>query len=157
MIKINIPGGANLSIEHLVLDYNGTLACDGKLLQGVEERLGRLAGSLKIHVLTADTFGKAADELQNIPCELVVLPEGRQDRAKQQYVQNLGVDATVCIGNGQNDRLMIEISMLGIALVLDEGAAAETIRAADVICTSIASALDLFLFPRRLIATLRIE
>ena len=35
MLTISIPGGATLDIEHLVLDYNGTLAVDGVLLPGV--------------------------------------------------------------------------------------------------------------------------
>lgn len=156
MIQINIPGGAPLRLEHLVLDYNGTLAHDGVMMHGITGRLEELAQNLKIHVLTADTFGKAGDEMEEVPCDLIVLPEGRQDAAKRQYVQNLGFDAAVCIGNGRNDRLMVESAVLGIAVVLDEGAAADTLRAADVVCTSITSALDLLLFPQRLIATLRI-
>lgn len=156
MIEINIPGGAALRLEHLVLDYNGTLARDGVMLHGITGRLEELAQKLKIHVLTADTFGKAGDEMAEVPCELVIVPQGRQDKAKQLYVQNLGADVTVCIGNGRNDRLMIEHAALGITVILDEGAAADTVRAADVVCTSIASALDLLVFPQRLVATLRV-
>ena len=50
---------------------------------------------------------------------------------------------------------MLEAAAIGVALVLGEGASAKTIGSADIICTSIESALDLFLFPKRLIATLR--
>ena len=35
MIAVDIPGYRELRLEHLVLDYNGTLAEDGKLLPGV--------------------------------------------------------------------------------------------------------------------------
>lgn len=156
MIEIHIPGGSTLRLEHLVLDYNGTLARDGGLLHGIRGRLDELAQNLKIHVLTADTFGKAGDELEEVPCELVILPENRQDLRKDQYIRNLGVDSTVCIGNGRNDRLMIEHAALGITVVLAEGAATDTLHAADIICTDIVSALDLLLIPQRLIATLRI-
>ena len=38
MIEVMVPEHESLSIEHLVLDYNGTLACDGRLLPGVRER-----------------------------------------------------------------------------------------------------------------------
>ncbi|MFH1755277.1 MAG: ATPase P [Candidatus Latescibacterota bacterium] len=155
MIEINIPGRGLLRLQYLVLDYNGTLACGGELLHGVMERLEQLAQKLNIYVLTADTFGTAGAKLENAPCELIVLPEGQQDVRKHQYVQKLGDEVTVCIGNGLNDRLMIGHAALGIAVVLEEGAAADTLRAADVVCTDITSALDLLLFPQRLIATLR--
>ncbi|NML47193.1 hypothetical protein HHL11_25830 [Ramlibacter sp. G-1-2-2] len=46
-------------LAHLVLDFNGTLACDGRLLEGVAPRLERLSGDLSIHVVTGDTFGGA--------------------------------------------------------------------------------------------------
>ena len=59
MIKIDIPGYQTLGLEHLVLDHNGTLACDGLLIKGVRECLTILSAELTIHVLTADTFGKA--------------------------------------------------------------------------------------------------
>ena len=35
MIEIDIPGYKTLHLEHLVLDYNGTLAVDGVLIDGV--------------------------------------------------------------------------------------------------------------------------
>ena len=61
----------------------------------------------------------------------------------------------VCIGNGRNDRLMLKSAALGLAVVLAEGIAGETIPAADVISRSINDALDLLLNPLRLTATLR--
>ena len=56
VLDITIPGYERLQLAHLVLDYNGTLACDGELLPGVKERLNRLAERMQIHVLTADTL-----------------------------------------------------------------------------------------------------
>ena len=43
MIAVDIPGLRELSLEHLVLDYNGTLAEDGNLLPGVAAALKALA------------------------------------------------------------------------------------------------------------------
>jgi soluble P-type ATPase len=51
MIEISIPGFHNLQLKHLVLDYNGTLACDGKLIPGVQKILNRLSENLKVHAL----------------------------------------------------------------------------------------------------------
>ena len=42
MLEIDIPGYRVLRLEHLVLDYHGTLACDGGLLDGVRDRLEAL-------------------------------------------------------------------------------------------------------------------
>jgi soluble P-type ATPase len=59
MLEINIPGGRKLQLKHMVLDYNGTIAFDGDLIEGLKENLEALADKLQIHILTADTFGKA--------------------------------------------------------------------------------------------------
>ena len=155
MIEISIPGYKKLQLKHLVLDYNGTLACDGHLLEGVKDSLEKLAEKLKIHVLTADTFGKAHAGLKGVDCKLSILPVDNQDVGKLEYVKNLNSEFTVCIGNGRNDCLMLKEAALGIAVILEEGAALETLTAANVVCTSIVSALELLANPLRLTATLR--
>jgi soluble P-type ATPase len=155
MLEIDIPGYRALRLEHLVLDYNGTLACDGELLDGVRDRLDALASMLQIHILTADTFGKARAQLVGIPCDLSILPAEDQDRRKLEYIQRLGPETTVCVGNGRNDRLMLQEAGLGIAVVQTEGAAVQTVLAADVLSPDILAALDLLAHPLRLVATLR--
>ncbi len=155
MIDISIPDFGSLSLEHLVLDYNGTLARDGELLEGVADRLTALSESVCIHVVTADTFGKVRGAMVDIPCEVHILPKEDQARGKLDFVTDLGAKRTVCMGNGRNDRLMLKQAALGIAVVLEEGAAAETISSADVVCRDVTSALDLLANPLRLVATLR--
>ena len=155
MIDVTIPGHKRLQLEHLVLDYNGTLACDGELLPDVRDRLDALADKLQVHVLTADTFGKARGRLDGTPCRLSILPANRQDAAKRDYVDRLGAASVAAVGNGRNDRLMLQTAALGIAVVQEEGAAADTVAAADVVCRDIASALGLLTDPLRLVATLR--
>jgi soluble P-type ATPase len=56
MLEINIPRYGNLNLEHLVLDFNGTLSFNGELINGVAEALAHLSNQLKVHVLTADTL-----------------------------------------------------------------------------------------------------
>ena len=155
MIVIDIPGHRRLELSHLVLDYNGTLAVDGKLLPGVADAIDALAARLTIHVVTADTFGDASGRLAGLPVSLVIAaPEG-QDIVKLNYVTALGTERVAAIGNGRNDRRMVEVAALGIAVIQREGAAAETLLRTDVVCTSILDALDLLREPQRLIATLR--
>ena len=155
MIEVDIPGYRELKLETMVLDHNGTLAVDGILVPGVKECLQALSSDLRICVVTADTFGKARAQLEGVPCELTILPPGNQDVGKLEFVTGLGREKTVCIGNGRNDRMMLKEAALGIAVMLDEGTAAETIFSADVVCRDIVSALELLLHPLRLTATLR--
>jgi len=156
MITVDIPGFGRLKLAHLVLDYNGTIAVDGRLVAGVRPALRDLAQRLSVHVVTADTFGRVAEMLAEIDCRLSILPAGGQDTAKLALVEELGCDRTVCIGNGRNDRLMLQAAALGIAVILREGACSASISAADIICTDILSALELLSNPLRLTATLRI-
>lgn len=155
MITIDVPAFGALRLEHLVLDFNGTLAVDGELLPGVAERLVALAPRLSIHVLTADTHGTAARALAGVPCALEVIPIAAQAEAKRRFVDSLGADGLVAVGNGRNDRLMVGAARLGIAVLQSEGAAAATIASADLVVPTITDALDLLVHPLRLVASLR--
>ena len=155
MLSTQISGFGTLTLEHLVLDYNGTLAVDGLLLPGVKGALNTLAEELAIHVVTADTFGRAAGGLKGVNCPLTVLEAGRQDRAKANFVNRIGADRTASIGNGRNDALMLAASALGIVVILGEGASMVSLNAADIVCTNIVPALELLMHPLRLTATLR--
>jgi len=155
MITIKIPGFNELQLHHLVLDFNGTLAVDGKILAGVAEKLNVLSDQLEIHVITADTFGKAKTQLKNVKCVVKIISETEQHTQKLYYVAHLGVDSIVAIGNGRNDALMLKHASLGIALIQEEGACSETLMAADIVCKDIMDALELLNNPLRLTATLR--
>jgi soluble P-type ATPase len=155
LIEIEIPGCGNFKFKYMVLDYNGTLAVDGELLSAVKSTLKGLARQIEVHVITADTFGKVSSRLEDVPCTVSVLPPENQDKGKLDYVRSLGAQHAVCIGNGRNDRLMLKEAVLGIAVILGEGCAVETLCSADVVCTDILSALELLMNPLRLTATLR--
>ncbi len=155
MLNIEIPGYKNMAFKHLVLDFNGTLALDGEILDGVMPRLQKLSGYLEIHILTADTFGRAREKLSSLDCRFHLIEEGDQAQAKAEYVLGLGEKHVVAVGNGRNDALMLEKACLGISLIQEEGAAVTALTAADILCRDINHALDLLLHPLRLKATLR--
>jgi len=156
MLEVNIPGYRTLALSFLVLDYNGTIDCDRRLMARVRERLEQLSKSLSIHILTADTFGSVQKEMTGIPCEVVVIGKENQTQAKADVVRQLGLQKTVSVGNGRNDALMLKETVLGIAVIQEEGASVETLVAADIATRSILDALDLLLHPLRLTATLRL-
>lgn len=156
MLNIAIPRFGDFHLEHLVLDMNGTLTRDGILLPGVPERLKRLHQNVEIELISADTLGK----LETIATTLG-LPFTRLDPAeaepgqKASFVRRLGALNVVAIGNGANDVGMLKEAGLSIAVIGPEGLTTDALLAADVIVNSIDDALDLLLFPSRLIASLR--
>lgn len=155
MIKIDIPGFGLLQLQHLVCDFSGTLSVDGDLVDGVAAKLSILSKDLELHVLTADTHGKARESLKDIKCKLEILEPKYQDFQKEKYILTLGAHQVVAIGNGTNDKLMLKTSKLGIAVCLAEGVAFDAARSANIMVWSILDALDLLLYPKRLIGTLR--
>lgn len=155
MIEVQIPDGDNLQLIHFVLDYNGTLARDGELLNGVAEKIKELASHIQLHVITADTHGTVEKKLAGLPCTLKIIGPDAQDRQKEAFVHFLGAENVVAVGNGRNDGLMLKTAALGIALIQEEGASVVAIQRADIVCTDILHAFDLLLKPDRLKATLR--
>jgi soluble P-type ATPase len=155
MLEIDVPGFGMVKLEHLVSDFTGTLSVDGLLSPGVREDLNRIARFMKIHILTADTFGKARGELEGIPCEIHILTGKDHDIQKEEFVKTLGADNVVAFGNGNNDRKMLKIARIGIAVSQGEGCAVDAIQAADIHVTSAQDGLGLLLNTKRCKATLR--
>ncbi|WP_319466128.1 ATPase P [uncultured Pseudodesulfovibrio sp.] len=154
-MRFDIPGYGLLDVQHIVCDYNGTLAEDGSLLPGVKEIMDRLAEHVTIHVITADTHGSAHSELADCRCSIHIIGDKDQSRDKRDFVRSLGQAQTVAVGNGRNDEGMLAEAALGIVLIQREGAFRASLMTADIVCTSIVDALELFMKPNRLTATLR--
>lgn len=155
MIQIQIPGSHDLRIEHVLLDFNGTIAIDGRLIAGVKEKINQHSDRLVFHVITADTFGSVRKELENVRCTLHIIPEGNQAAAKLAYLRELNPHRTIGVGNGANDGQMLKEAILGIAVLGQEGVATKTLAASDLLISNI---LDLFAYfekPNRLVASLR--
>ncbi len=154
-MKFDIPGGELIEIEHIVSDYNGTIALDGKLIAGVAEIIEELSEHLTFHVITADTFGSVERELQEVPCTIHKIGPEEQDRAKAEYIKKLGSSRVAAMGNGRNDIHMLKEAALGIGILHREGICTETLMASDIVCSTPLDALGYFKNPKRLIATLR--
>lgn len=155
MIKIDVPSFGGIELHHVVSDFTGTLSVDGKLVDGVADRIRAVADRVTFHVLTADTFGTAADALQGLPIVFNRLSGPGEARQKADYVTRLNLDRVLAMGNGNNDREMLELARVGVAVVEAEGASARAVQASDIVVFGAISALDLLLEPRRLRACLR--
>jgi P-type E1-E2 ATPase len=131
------------------------VALDGQVIAGVGERVAALSARLAVHLVTADTHGKAEETSAQIGCHLVRVKPGDEASQKQALVERLGASQVVAIGNGANDARMLSAAALGIAVLGQEGLDPEALQAADLLVTQIADALDLLLHPQRLVATRR--
>jgi soluble P-type ATPase len=155
LIEINIPGCGNMDIENIVFDLNGTIATDGRIPLEVKEKINVLSQKAKIYILTADTQGTAGEETQAMNVELIKMPEQDSKQEKFKFLKTLNPESTVAIGNGNNDQLILKEAALGIAVLGEEGMSVSAMKDADIVVRDISNALDLFLKPKRLIATLR--
>lgn len=155
MIKVDIPGRGTVCYSHIVLDFNGTMACDGILIPGVEEKLNLLADHLEVHIVTADTFGLCRTSCQGIKGSIKILTSAAGAPEKEKFVEELGAAGVIAVGNGANDALMLAGSALGIVITGPEGTSAKALQAADVVSRDINVALDMLLNSKRLVATLR--
>jgi soluble P-type ATPase len=151
-LSVSIPGRGDLRLEHLLLDVNGTLTNRGVLLEGVEARLVRVSDALDIRLVSADTFG-TLDAIAERLKVVAVRASGGEEKVR--VLDELGRERCVVIGNGANDVPALAAAALAIAVLGPEGASADALRSADVVCGSVADALDLLLDPKALSATLR--
>jgi P-type E1-E2 ATPase len=155
MIELNIPGRGTLRLAHVVLDVNGTIAKDGRLLEKVAKPLAGLRDRLTIHLLTADTYGKQDNIDLMLGMRAIRLKPGDEVAQKAAYVRQLGAETVIAIGQGANDAEMLEAAAIGIAVLGDEGLAVTALLRADIVAANIFDALNLLEYPTRLVATLR--
>lgn len=155
MVEVEVSGFGNLKIKHLVLDFNGTIAGDGCLLEGVGKLIRQLSKKLDIYVITADTFGSAERETAGLPVKMVHIGKEDERKEKLSLIERLGAEYTAAIGNGNNDEHMLRKAALGICVIGMEGCSVKALQNADVVVHDIRHALELFLHPKRLAATLR--
>jgi soluble P-type ATPase len=153
-MKLAIPGQEKpLIINSLILDLNGTLAIDGKIIEGVSERIEILRKkALKLFLFTGDTHGNAGKIADELGLEVRVT-KGAHEKAAE--AMTLDPETCATIGNGKIDEKLFKAVRLSIATLQAEGVHIDTLLAADIIVPNINDALDLFIHEKRLIATLR--
>jgi len=125
------------------------------LINGVSSAIKNLRDRLEVHLLTADTHGRQALIDSQLNLSAVRIQPGYEAEQKAEFVERLGADHVIAFGQGANDALMLKKAAIGVCILSAEGAAAETLLAADIIAPDILTALELLEKPLRLVATLR--
>ena len=155
MVEVTIPGRGKVELKHLVCDVNGTLAVDGTLIEGVQEKIDNLRNQLEIHLVTANTHGKQNEIDLILNLKSVILSPGQEANQKADYVRNLGSENVAAIGQGANDAVMLKEAKLGICVISPEGTAVEALLASDIVVPDILRGFEILERPKRIIADLR--
>jgi soluble P-type ATPase len=104
-------------------------------------------------VLSGDTRGVLQHSFELSRDIEVVVTATADD--KKRFVESIGADVTVCVGNGNIDVEMFKVAGLSICTVQAEGASTKAMLVADIVVTHINHALEILLDADKLIATLR--
>lgn len=155
MLLYEIPGRENIEIENIVFDYNGTIAVNGKLIQGVEEAINTLSKSLNVFILTADTYGTVEDQCKGIKAKILTFPRENAGESKRDIVKKLGSSKTVTIGNGFNDVPMFKEAILSIGIIEGEGMSGSLIMESDIVVGNIIDGINIVGNKNMVKATLR--
>ncbi|MDY0234778.1 MAG: HAD family hydrolase [Gudongella sp.] len=155
MLLYEIPGRDNIEIENVVLDYNGTIAIDGKLIDGAKELINILAEHVDIYILTADTYGTVEKECGDINGEIMTFPKENAGESKKKIVEKLGGQRTICVGNGYNDIPMFEEAIISIAVIEGEGVSGKLLSNASIVVRNIIEGINIILNKNMIKATLR--
>ena len=151
-MDVQIPNRGTMTIRHVVLDFNGTLALDGAVDDSIVPMLQKLCTRFHVILATADTFGTAGPFADRLGMTWQTVKTGED---KESIVRSLG-GAVAAVGNGANDAAMFRSADLAIAVMTEEGLSIQAVREADVVMPSVDRALELLLHPHRLVATLRV-
>ncbi|WP_251861203.1 HAD hydrolase family protein [Clostridium sp. Marseille-Q2269] len=155
MIFIKIPGKYSINIKNIVFDYNGTLAEDGIMTTNTKENLKRISEKLNVYIITADTYGNVKKQCQGLPISIETFPKGSATLYKRIFVEKLGPEETMVIGNGMNDIEMFKTAVLSVAVIGEEGCAGKLITQSDIVVNKIESVFSMIYNTNRIVATLR--
>lgn len=153
-MEYQLPGQHPLIINTIILDLNGTLSVAGRIPQGVRPRLEQLREKgFSVILFTGNTRGDADLLASELDIEWKLAKNGED---KRNLALGLHPETCAAIGNGRIDLPLLQTVALPIVVLQEEGVYIETLQAAKIVVPAITDALDLFLEPERLIATLRV-
>jgi len=154
MILIQRPGQESIEIDYILIDFEGTLASDGRVHPKAKDKINLLSKRTKIYILAKGEKEKIEETLRRVKGELFFLKEEDSSSKKLDLLLTLGAPRAVVIGNGLDDVPLMEKAGLSMAIIGKEGTSGKLIQTADLVFTNIVDALDFLLKPLRQKATL---
>lgn len=117
--------------------------------------LTELSTYLNVYIITADTYGNVRKQCKDLPVIIETFCRGNATIYKKEFIEKLGYESTIAVGNGLNDVEMLKKAALSIAVIGDEGCASQAIVNSHITCKSIKDVFDMILKKNRIKATLR--
>jgi soluble P-type ATPase len=154
MISIQRPGMESLDIHFVLIDFEGTLAMDGRVHPRAKDKVNLLSKRATLYIVTKSSKEKVEETLRKMKVEVLYVTEGDSSQQKLNVLQRLGPHQTAVIGNGLDDARIMEQAGLGMCVIGKEGSSAEALAKADLVVTHVLDALDFLLKPLRQRATL---
>jgi len=154
MISIQRPGMESLELHFVLIDFEGTLAMDGRVHPKAKDKVNLLSKRVTVYILTKSSKGKIEETLKKMKAEILYMTEGDSSQQKLDVLQRLGPHQTAVIGNGFDDVQIMEQAGLGMCVIGKEGSSTEAVAKADLVVASVLDALDFLLKPLRQGATL---
>jgi P-type E1-E2 ATPase len=152
-MKYLVPEVGEIEIKTIVLDLNGTLSVNGKILDGVKERFTKLKElGISVVLFTGDQRGTAADLCKEYGIDFVRTKNGKE---KEEAMKKYDSETTAAIGNARIDIGTFKHARVSVATLQPEGIHAEIIKHVDVVVPSINDALDFFIDTDTFSATMR--
>lgn len=152
-MKYNPVGVGEIELNTIILDLNGTLAVNGKVVEGVKERIAKLKElGFKILLFSGDQRGNAAQIVQELGIEL---QRATTTEEKEALTLKLDCEKTVAIGNARIDIGTFKPCKLRIGTLQAEGIHSAILQYIDVLVPSICDALDLLLNESSFNATMK--
>ena len=151
-MRYSVRGGETFELDTIVLDLNGCLSVHGELVPGVEPRIVALRESgFKIILFTGDLRGTAAELCGHLGIDFTLTQSSIEKEAE---MVKLGPNCAA-IGNARIDNGTFKHAKVSVLTLQAEGIHTGCLDKVDIIVPSINDALDLFLHPDSLTATLR--
>lgn len=153
-MKYNPKGAGEIELNTIVLDLNGTLAVNGKVPEGVSERIKKLKElGFKILLFSGDQRGTALGISQDLGIEL---KRASTTEEKEALTKELNAQTTVAIGNARIDIGTFKHSKISIGTIQAEGIHTGILPHLDILVPSINDALDLLINKDSFEATMRL-
>ena len=152
-MKYKLQGNQILEITTIVLDLNGTLAVSGLIPDGVKVRINQLKKiGIDVVLFSGDKRGNArslADDLG------ISFTKSRTAMEKEKFFLQYDPKKTAAIGNARIDNGKFKHAAVSVGTIQAEGLHTGVLRYVDILVPSILDALDLFIDPNSLCATLK--
>jgi len=146
-------GVGEIELTNIILDLNGTLAINGKLVEGVKNRLVKLKQmGFNLYLFTGDQRGNAIDLASEIS---IKVQKATTSDEKEALTMKLETEKTVAIGNARIDIGTFKSCKLRIGTLQAEGIHTEILPYIDILVPSINDALDLLINSDVFNATMR--